>query len=53
MIPPQELTTAVVSTIVSLCLKTEELDYQDIIGIFWTYNQVVIGYIYNEAKGFP
>ena len=50
-IPPLELTAAVVSTRVSLYLK-QELDYQDIIEVFWTDSQVVIGYIHNEAKRF-
>ena len=50
-IPRLELTAAVVSTRVSLALK-QELDYQDIIEVFWTDSQVVIGYIHNESKCF-
>ena len=50
-IPRLELTAAVVSTRVSLYLK-QELDYQDVIEVFWTDSQVVIGYIHNEAKRF-
>ena len=50
-IPRLELTAAVVSTRVSLSLK-QELDYQDIIEVFWTDSQVVIGYIHNESKRF-
>ena len=44
-IPRLELTAVVVST-------KRELDYQDIIEVFWTDRQVVIGYIHNEAKRF-
>lgn len=50
-IPRLELTAAVVSTRVSLSLK-QGLDYQDIIEVFWTDSQVVIGYIHNESKRF-
>ena len=45
-IPRLELTAAVVSTKVSQCLK-QELDYQDVVELFWTDSQVVIGYINN------
>ena len=48
-VPRLELTAAVISTRVSQCLKLE-LDYQDVVEVFWTESQVVIGYIYNEAK---
>ena len=48
-VPRLELTTAVISTRVSQCLKLE-LDYQDVVEVFWTDSQVVIGYVYNEAK---
>ena len=50
-IPRLELTAAVVSTKVSQCLK-QELDYQDVVELFWTDSQVVIGYINNEARHF-
>ena len=50
-IPRLELTAAVVSTKVSQCLK-QELDYQDVVELFWTDSQVVIGYINNEARRF-
>lgn len=50
-IPRLELTAAVVSTKVSQCLK-QELDYKDVIELFWTDSQVVIGYINNEARPF-
>ena len=50
-IPRLELTAAVVSTRVSKCLK-QELDYQDVVELFWTDSQVVIGYINNEARRF-
>ena len=51
IIPRLELTAAVVSTKVSQCLK-QELDYQDVVELFWTDSQVVIGYINNEARRF-
>lgn len=50
-IPRLELTAAVVSTKVSQCLK-QELDYEDVVELFWTDSQVVIGYINNEARRF-
>ena len=50
-IPRLELTAAVVSTKVSQCLK-QELDYKDVIELFWTDSQVVMGYINNEAGRF-
>ena len=50
-IPRLELAAAVVSTKVSQCLR-KELDYQDIVKLFWTDSQVVIGYINNEARRF-
>ena len=50
-IPRLELTAAMVSTRVSLYLK-QELDHQDIIEVFWTDSQVVIGYTHHEAKCF-
>ena len=50
-IPRLELTAAVVSTKVSQYLK-QELDYKDVIELFWTDSQVVMGYINNEAGRF-
>ena len=50
-IPRLELTAAVVSTKVSQCLK-QELDYEDVVELFWTDSQVVIGYINIEARRF-
>ena len=50
-IPRLERTAAVGSTKVSQCLK-QELDYQDVVELFWTDSQVVIGYINKEARRF-
>lgn len=50
-VPRLELTAAVVSIKVSRCLK-QELDYQDVVELFWTDSQVVIGYINSEARRF-
>ncbi|XP_063592525.1 uncharacterized protein LOC134769716 [Penaeus indicus] len=50
-IPRLELTTAVVSSKVSVMLR-KELDYQNIKEIFWTDSKAILGYISNDAKRF-
>ena len=50
-IPRLELTAAVVSVRVSQWLN-HELDYRDVVDVFWTDSRVVLGYISNEARRF-
>ena len=50
-IPRLELTAAVVSVKVSAFLQ-RELEYRDIVEVFWTDSQVVLGYISNESRRF-
>ena len=50
-IPRLELTAAVVSVRVSQWLN-HELDYRDVVDVFWTDSRVMLGHISNEARRF-
>ena len=50
-IPMLELTAALVSVKISDVLR-QELQYDQIIEVFWTDSKVVIGYISNKARRF-
>ncbi len=50
-IPRLELTAALVSVKVSTMLH-KELNYEEIIDVYWTDSKVVLGYINNDAKRF-
>lgn len=50
-IPRLELTAALVSVKTSAILR-KELEYEEIMEVFWTDSKVVIGYISNDAWRF-
>ena len=50
-IPRLELTAALVSVKVSSMLH-RELNYEEIVNVFWTDSKVVLGYINNDSKRF-
>jgi hypothetical protein len=50
-IPRLELTAALVSVRVSTMLH-KELDYNNIVDVYWTDSKVVLGYLNNEARRF-
>jgi hypothetical protein len=50
-IPRLELSAALVSVKVS-CMLHDELDYDNIVDVFWTDSKVALGYITNDARRF-
>ena len=50
-IPRLELTTATVSVRVATMLK-EELDYEELHGLYYADSKVVLGFISNESSRF-